>query len=265
MSIVFDRAVEFYDQTRGLPDEIADLPINALIRETNLSRGSKALEIGVGTGRIAIPLALRLGRLIGIDLSMPMMGQLVAKLAATPLQLDLARADVVRLPFPGDCFDVIYAVHVLHLVDGWRLAVGEAKRALKSNGWFVASWHRRKQDSPNVVLRRELHRLVEDKGVNTKRPGAQSEDEILEELEKWEGELRVVDVADWTEPSTPLQIIEELDRQIYSETWMIPRAIMDQVIPQLRESAEEIFGSLTRVIYTPYNFRWLMVRKPHSK
>ena len=262
MSIVFDRAAEYYDQTRALPSEIADLPIESLLHETGLHAGAQVLEIGVGTGRIAIPLASRIGRVTGVDLSMQMMGALQAKVAGTPLGLNLARADVVYLPFPGDCFDVVYAVHVLHLVNGWREAVRETKRVLKKYGYFVASWHRRVPDSPNVLLRQELHRLVEEYGVNTKRPGAQSEAEILEELETWHSELRLADVAEWTESSTPAQIVEELDRQIHSETWMIPRQVMDQVIPSLRNWAAERFGSLDREIETPYSFRWLIASKP---
>jgi SAM-dependent methyltransferase len=262
MSIVFDRAVDYYDQTRALPPEIADLPIEALIRETNLQTGARVLEIGIGTGRIALPLATRIGHLNGVDLSLQMMGVLRAKIALTPLPIDLAKADALHLPFPGECFDLIYAVHVLHLVNGWRGAVSEARRALISKGHFVASWHRRVPDSPNVLLRQELHRLAETRGVNTKRPGAQSEAEILGELENWRGELRVVNVADWTESCTPAQIVEELDRQIYSETWMIPRPVMDDAIPRLREWAVEKFGSLDREIGSPYNFRWLVVRKP---
>lgn len=261
MSIVFDRAVSYYDLTRSMPAEIADLPIEVLIRETASTQGLKILEIGVGTGRMAIPMARRVGRLVGADLSLQMMEQLQAKISRTSLKVDLTKADVVRLPFPDGCFDTIYAVHVLHLVNGWRDAVREAKRTLKSGGHFAVNWHRRSPDSPNFILRQELHRLVEGKGVSTRRPGAQSEEEILEELEKWSGEIRIVEVAEWTESSTAGQIIDELDRQLYSETWMIPRALLDESIPHLRQWATLKFGSLERIIEIPYNFRWLLVHK----
>ncbi len=204
---------------------------------------------------------MRIGRLTGVDLSMAMMQALQAKIAGSALRLDLARADVVRLPFPDNRFDVIYAAHVLHLVNGWREAVNEARRTLRPGGCLVVSWHRRVADSPNVLLRKELHRLAEQHGVNTKRPGAQSEDEILDELRNWDEQVRVVNVADWTEPSMPAQIIADLDRQIFSETWMIPREVLDAVIPVLRVWAREKYGSLDREIFSPHNFRWLIVSK----
>ncbi len=184
MSIVFDRAVDFYDQTRAMPPEVAALPVETLIRETNLAPEARVLEIGIGTGRIAIPLAERIRRVTGVDLSRPMMEALTQKIAGTSLRIDVAQADVVQLPFPDECVDLIYAVHVLHLVSGWRNAVAEARRVLKSGGYLLISWHRRMPDSPNSLLRKELGRRVAGYGVSTKRPGAQSEEEILAELSR---------------------------------------------------------------------------------
>jgi ubiquinone/menaquinone biosynthesis C-methylase UbiE len=262
MSIAFDRAVSYYDETRALPEAIASLPIEALVRETGLRPDARVLEIGIGTGRIAIPLTANVARVTGVDLSLKMMARLEAKIAKTTIRLDLARADAIRLPFPDSIFDLAYGVHVLHLVSGWREAVSDARRVIKPGGYFVASWHRRRPDSPDTILRKELRRLAKTRAVETRRPGAQSESEILQELETWHGELSLVDVADWTEPSTPGEIIEELDRQIYSETWMISRPVMDELIPKLRDWAEAQFGSLESEVISHYNFRWLIARKP---
>jgi ubiquinone/menaquinone biosynthesis C-methylase UbiE len=262
MSIVFDRAAEYYDATRELPPRLRALPSQVLIRATNLSRAARVLELGIGTGRIAIPLASYLERLIGVDLSLAMMNVLRRKVHTPALAIQLAQADVVRLPFAAETFDVIYAVHVLHLVNGWRAAVAEAHRALKAGGIMLVSWHRREPNSANVLLRKELHRIAEEFGVNTKRPGAQKEEDIYEELRRWGGELRVVNVAEWTETTTPAQILDELDRQIYSETWMIPREVMDRAMPRLRAGARDKYGALDRAIDEPHNFRWLLVRKP---
>jgi ubiquinone/menaquinone biosynthesis C-methylase UbiE len=261
MSIVFDRAADYYDETRAMPPELADAPIEALIRGANLQPDAQVLEIGVGTGRIAILLAQKIRRMTGVDLSLGMMEVLQRKKVGTAVQIDLAQADAVRLPFPGGCFDLIYATHVLHLVQGWREAVVEARRALKPGGCFVVSWHYRNPDSPNAQLRKELHRLAEQQGVSTKRPGAQSEEEIFQELVKWGATPRVLNVLDWSEPTTPGQILEELDRQIFSETWMIPRPVMDAVMPQLRAWAEQKYGNLNREIISPFNFRWLLAYK----
>ncbi len=261
MSIVFDRAAGYYDETRALPPEIADKPAESLVREGGLEPGDRVLELGIGTGRIALGVAARIGRVTGIDLSLEMMRVLQVKLAGGPGEIDLTQADVLRLPFPDDTFDAIYAVHVLHLVKGWQGAVAEARRALKPGGRMLVSWHTRKPHSPNRLLREELHRLVGLRGVSTRRPGAQTEEEIMAELGKWGHAPRAVTVYQWTEPSTPGEIIDELDRQIFSETWMIPRKVLDEVMPDLRAWAERRFGSLDRTLDAPADLRWLIAVK----
>ncbi len=261
MSIVFDRAVHFYDQTRAVPPQILDLAFDALIRETGITRESHVLEIGVGTGRIALPLSERIGHVFGVDLSFGMMSVLQNKMPTTHGNVLLAQADALHLPFPAGSFDLIYAVHVLHLIMGWQAAVTEAWRALRPGGFFVANYHRRGPDMPNVVLRKELHKLVEPYGVSTKRPGAQSEEEIYAELEKWDPNLRVVDVTDWTEPDTPSNVLWEIENQIHSETWSIPRDVLDQVMPQLRAWAIANYGNLNQPYDAAYSFRWLIAQK----
>jgi SAM-dependent methyltransferase len=261
MSIVFDHAVSYYDATRALPPELSRRPIEALIRETNLRSDARVLELGIGTGRIAIPLAEQIQSVTGVDLSIAMMAALRQKTAGTPVRINLAQADVQRLPFPADCFEVVYAVHLLHLVDGWLDALAEAKRVLKPGGFFLVSWGRRMPDSPVTVLRKELARLAGSFGISTRRPGVQSEEEILSELTKWNQAPQIVDVMGWTVPTTPGQILDDLDRQTSSETWLIPRPVLDAVMPHVRAWAIEHFGALDREIPAPYNFRWLVGRK----
>ncbi len=261
MSIVFDRAINYYDQTRALPPAVADKPIEALIQETACKPGDRVLEVGVGTGRIALPLAGKIGRVIGIDLSFAMMNVLRDKLASNNPAIDLAQADVLHLPFPDNSIDVIYAVHLFHLVKGWENGIAEARRVLKPGGHLLISWHRRTPDSPVREVRQELARLVEGHGVSTKRPGVQSEEEIVAELSKWQNAPRMVDVVEWTEPSTPAEILSEIDQQIYSETWMIPRPVLDAVMPTLRAWAKDHFDDLDREIMSPYNFRWVIAQK----
>jgi ubiquinone/menaquinone biosynthesis C-methylase UbiE len=54
MSVVFDRAVAFYDRTRGLPLQAETWM--AEVVGVQVPAGSPVLEIGIGTGRIALPL-----------------------------------------------------------------------------------------------------------------------------------------------------------------------------------------------------------------
>ncbi len=76
-SVSFDRAAAFYDATRltafeGIEDAIAVL-------DAHLPEGGTTLEIGVGTGALALPLARVGRRVVGVDLSGAMLAKLVEK------------------------------------------------------------------------------------------------------------------------------------------------------------------------------------------
>ncbi len=261
MSIVFDRAVEYYDQTRALPEDRHRALIETLVGETRIHANSRVLEIGIGTGRIAISVAEHTRRLFGIDLSTEMMGVLRRKLAEANATIDLTQANAVQLPYPDNTFDLGYAVHVYHLVNQWQNGIVEAWRVIKPNGHFVVSFHTRPQDSPNFLLRKQMRVLAQEYGINTRRPGAESDEEILEEIKKLDDAPRVVVCSAWREPEAPAEILEELDRQIFSETWMLPRAVMDQLMPRLREWAVQQYGDISKPIENAYESRWLIAKK----
>src|SRR4028118_2035049 len=133
MSVVFDRAVAFYDRTRGLPPQAETSLAQVVGEDVPLAAGSKVLEIGVGTGRIALPLTRQHRyRYTGIDLSRNMMDVLRAKVSSE--QISLVQGDVARLPFLAGTFDAVVAVHIFHLISGWQQAMDEVARVLRTGG-----------------------------------------------------------------------------------------------------------------------------------
>ncbi len=69
--VAFDRAVGYYDQTRALPDEVMGEMTRMLLGE--LDGCGRCLEVAIGTGRMAIPLAEAGVPMYGVDLSFPML------------------------------------------------------------------------------------------------------------------------------------------------------------------------------------------------
>ena len=118
MSVTFDRAAGFYDESRGLGPRVSELVADRV--EAAVGPAARLLEIGVGTGRIA--LLHRRGReIVGVDLSLPMLDRFRAKAAAAGLPPPtVLRADAGRLPFRDACVDAVLEVHVLHLVPDWE-------------------------------------------------------------------------------------------------------------------------------------------------
>jgi SAM-dependent methyltransferase len=136
-SVNFDRAASFYDATRSLPADAMRRLIDLLAEE--LAPRPPCLEIGVGTGRFALALRERGVSIAGADISGAMLRQLVANAGGTA-PLPLFQSDATRLPAGAGTFGSVLAVHVLHLIPDWRLAVDEAVRVLRPGGALVASF-----------------------------------------------------------------------------------------------------------------------------
>lgn len=103
---------------------------------------SKLLELGVGTGRLALPLAASGVAVTGLDASTAMLRQLVAKADGTDdANVVAAQGDMAALPFAPDCFDgVVIAYNTLFNLsaDGQQqFCLADAARVLRPGG-FVA-------------------------------------------------------------------------------------------------------------------------------
>jgi SAM-dependent methyltransferase len=182
-SVNFDRAASYYDATRALPGEAMAAITDLLGAE--LADRQPCLEIGVGTGRIALPLRARGIELAGADISGAMLRQLVANAAAWGdggLAMPVLQADATRLPFAAGTFGSVLAVHVLHLIPDWRIAVDEAVRVLRPGGALVASF----PGYGREVARAERARAGDDAG----EPDAAAIGLTRDRAAPWAGVLR---------------------------------------------------------------------------
>lgn len=260
-SLDFDRAVSFYDKSRAIPDWVSNAVTDSIIDFGKLTPRSRVLEIGIGTGRIALPVLKRGIHVFGIDLSMAMMAELQTKVVDPNLRVSLAQADANALPFPDATFDCVYAVHVYHLVANWRNAVREAWRAVKEGGCFLVTYHKRDPQSPNVKLRRRLFDLAKERGVDARRPGSQSYEELRGELDQLTP-TQLVEVARWVERTvTVAQTLDEIAARLTSDTWTIPEDLLPQLMPSLREWAQKEFSRLDYAVREEEEFRWMVLRK----
>jgi SAM-dependent methyltransferase len=95
------------DSYDDLLESMADETAAAVAFLAELARGGRALELGVGTGRIALPLAARGVRVHGIDASARMLGKLHAKRGGDVLGTTLGDFADIEVPGP---FDLVYVV-----------------------------------------------------------------------------------------------------------------------------------------------------------
>jgi len=116
----FDEIATQYDATREPLEGSALETIATTLRDWGVR---SVLEVGVGTGRVAAPLAALGLEVTGVDASLGMLARARAKKVAR-----LVRGTAYRLPFGDRTFDVGFFVHVLHLLEDPAGAIGEACR-----------------------------------------------------------------------------------------------------------------------------------------
>ncbi len=165
--VSFDRAADYYDETRALPGEAADAVTAILAAE--LAGRRPALEVGVGTGRMALPLhALGLG-MLGVDISMPMLRRLRSNPGGGGFPVALA--DATQLPFPGHSVGATVASHVLHLIPEWRQAVEEVVRVTRPGGALLVDVGGNSGAALDSPWRQATDAIMVEHGLSRARPG----------------------------------------------------------------------------------------------
>jgi len=104
--------------------------------------GGRILEVGVGTG-LSLPDYSAANRLVGVDLSVPMLGKAKARVAERRLgNIDgLAVMDAQHLAFAEAAFDVVVAQYVITAVPDPEATLDEFARVTRPGGEIVLVNH----------------------------------------------------------------------------------------------------------------------------
>ena len=100
--------------------------------------GGRILEVGVGTG-ISLPEYSPGNRIVGIDLSEPMLCKARARVAQMSLSnvVRLEAMDAEHLSFADDSFDVVVALYVVSTVPNPEAALDEFARVVRPGGEII--------------------------------------------------------------------------------------------------------------------------------
>ena len=247
-SLPFDRAAGFYDETRGFPPGVAPRAAALLAKIGGLDAASRVLEIGIGTGRVALPLAALVRGVWGVDLSRPMMQRLRAKQSGEPVYP--LEGDAARLPFPAAAFDAAVAVHVFHVIGDWQEALRELARVLRPGAPLIHAWSHRGDVFRPIW---EAWQAVVPPAQRL-RPGVSDgqRDTFLTD-EGWR--LIADDSYAYTVTYSPQNLIEDLQNRSTSSTWHLTDDELTAAIAAARAAIAERFDDPTRPLVISAWFR----------
>jgi ubiquinone/menaquinone biosynthesis C-methylase UbiE len=229
--------VDYYDRTRALPEPMMASLISMLLAE--LPRDGSCLEIGVGTGRFALPLAGAGVSMIGVDISREMLRRLVDKAGTSTLAI--AVADATCLPFDSDTFAAGIAAHVLHLVPNWTVAVSELLRVVRPDGIILAS---RGAGPPTDWGRKVTRRFFVEAGDPSWPPGVDRIEQVDEHMRSLGVRVRALPVLSTESKVSIADVIAHLEAGYASACWSLDVATRKAAATATREWAAVEFGDL---------------------
>jgi len=246
MSISFDRAADYYDRTRGYPPGVQERIGRAMLDAAGATPASRLLELGVGTGRIALPIVRAGYRYTGVDISQAMMERLRAALDTIPgawERVTLVEGDATALPFDAGSFDAVITVHVYHLVSDRARVAAESARVLarpgvllngrdedidEGRGDMFAAWD-------DILLDlgwREQERVV---GASRLR--------MAPEWKRLGATVDEVVGVEWESAISPAQELEGFSARLWSSLWAVPDTIHATAMARLWTWAEGYYGA----------------------
>ncbi len=156
---LFDSYAERFDMhlVRGLKYRVPELVAQRLL-ELHPDRQFNLLDLGCGTGLLAVFLGPIEGHIIGADLSEPMLQQA----ARTQLYSRLHHVNILDAlrETPAEHYEAIACNDVLIYVGDLREVIPNACRILKPGGHFIFSCESAGEDEADLVLRASSNRYA---------------------------------------------------------------------------------------------------------
>ena len=253
----FSGNANIYDRRHGTA--LAKDVVQRLAAAAAIRSGTSVLDIGAGTGRVAIGLAELGCNIVALEPAMGMVKMLRTKAGDSPIRL--IAGEGARLPFSAGQFDIVVIARVLYITPDWRGVLREAYRVLAVGGRLLHEWGNGQADEEWVQIREKARTLFEEVGVSSPfHPGVRSEREVDENIKSlgfvWSAHLPIG-------PGPTLTLADFLGRLIdgeFSYIWNVPKTVQRQCLPRLKAWSEQRFD-LGRSIPMPKELSWTVYSK----
>jgi len=261
-SLSFDNMAPLYEQTRIIDSGCLNSALDYLAERFPPDNFGNIFYPGIGTGRIALPLAERGYRITGIDISTNMLELLEKRLKQIqhPLPISYHQADILNLPFPDAVFDMAVAVHLFYFIPDWKQAVNEILIVIGNNSPLVLMHTGSGLEIPFINER--YRELCAELGFSIPYLGVKSTAEVVEYCEtlgystEW-----IRDRWQWTQSIHLEKALSYVKARAYSFTTYAPDDIHLKAVEKLETELLQEYSTLTTEIPVPNQIYLIIVRK----
>jgi ubiquinone/menaquinone biosynthesis C-methylase UbiE len=261
-SVTFDAMVEHYDETRVFDGDCFRSALAYLSQRFPPQDFCRLLEPGIGTGRIAIPLAKTGYDVCGVDVSINMLRALKRRLQQLPPgSVSFQMADATALPFPGEAFDLAVAVHLFYFILTWTQTVDEIVRVVRRGGAIILMHTGTGAEVP--FLNERYKALCAEMDWPLRLTGAKSTRDVVDYLgrcgysSEWIRDPRWA----WTACIPLDRALGYLRQRAYSFTNFAPDWVHRTAMKRLESEMQAQYGSLNVEIEVPNQIYLVVVRK----
>jgi phosphatidylethanolamine/phosphatidyl-N-methylethanolamine N-methyltransferase len=189
ISKAYARWAPIYDLVFGAVFEAGRRAAVAAAERACGPAGGRILEVGVGTG-LSLPDYAGVNRIVGVDLSEPMLRKAVERVDERRLVNveALALMDAGRLALPDASFDAVVAQYVITVVPDPEATLDEFTRVLKPGGEIVLVNHMGAEGGPRRLFEQGFAPLARKLG--------------------WCPEFRFARLVDWAARHRDIELIE---------------------------------------------------------
>jgi ubiquinone/menaquinone biosynthesis C-methylase UbiE len=258
----FDTMVHLYEETRVCHPVYLKAALDDLAYRFPPLTFRNVFEPGIGTGRIAVPLAHRGYHLTGVDISPRMLALLRRRLARSgkSVYISICEADASYLPFPDNTFDMSVAVHLFYFVNDWEKAAYEMLRVVKPGHPLILMHTGTGMEVP--YLNQRYKELCTEYGHNIAVTGVSTTAEVVAyfkthgceispERKHWE----------WTSRIKLENALDYLKSRAYSFTISAPDNVHHTVIEHLIWEIQQKYGSLANRVNVPNRIYYMVVTR----
>lgn len=263
--VSFDSQAVDFDRRAGLPPGVGER-IAAALAELTPAGSGVLVDLGAGTGQVGRHLLGGRTRYLGIDLSGPMLAVFRRRLAdagAAARGAALLRADAAAgWPLAAGRAKLVFVSRAAHLLPPSVLIAETLRVASPRGALFVLGGVETDPGSLRAVLRREMRRLLAERGVRARRAG-DARRALADGLAERGGEvLPPVTAAAWPVVHRAADALAGWRAKPGLGGHAVTPAVQEAVLARLEAWARDRWGSLEVEEEATERYRLAAVRLP---